>query len=238
MVKGRSPKVALFVLVTAGFLVAAASDDDPYTQDRRKMVRRQIEARGIKDQRVLGALLHVPRHRFVPADRLQLAYQDSPLPIGYGQTISQPYIVARMTELLEPKAEHRVLEVGTGSGYQAAVLSELVKEVYTIEIIQPLAESAQKRLADLGYQNITTKIGDGYFGWPEQAPFDGIIVTAAATDIPPPLLEQLKPAGRMVIPVGSPDQIQLLKLVTKNPDGPPTVSTLEPVRFVPLRRSP
>jgi protein-L-isoaspartate(D-aspartate) O-methyltransferase len=146
------------------------------------MVRRQIQARGIKDQRVLEALLHVARHRFVPADLLRVAYQDSPLPIGYGQTISQPYIVARMTELLEPKAEYRILEVGTGSGYQAAVLSELVKEVYTIEIIQPLAESARKRLADLGYRNITTKTGDGYFGWPEQAPFDSIIVTAAAED--------------------------------------------------------
>jgi len=238
MVKARSPQVALCVLVAAGFLVAAASDDDPYTQDRREMVRRQIQARGIKDQRVLEALRRVPRHRFVPADLLRIAYQDSPLPIDYGQTISQPYIVARMTELLEPKAEHRILEVGTGSGYQAAVLSELVKEVYTIEIIPQLGESAAKRLTDLGYRNITTKVGDGYFGWPQKAPFDGIIVTAAATDIPPPLVEQLAPVGRMVIPVGSPDQTQLLKLVTKNPDGPPTVRTLDPVRFVPLRRSP
>jgi protein-L-isoaspartate(D-aspartate) O-methyltransferase len=239
MAKAFSPTAVLLLLVVVvGLVLAAVCDDDPYTQDRRKMVRRQIEDRGIKDQRILGALLHVPRHRFVPADRLQLAYQDSPLPIGYGQTISQPYIVARMTELLKPKAEHRVLEVGTGSGYQAAVLSELVKEVYSIEIIRLLGESAQKRLSDLGYHNVTTKVADGYFGWPEKAPFDGIIVTAAATDIPPLLLEQLKPTGRMVIPVGSPDQTQFLKLVTKNVDGPPTVVTLEPVRFVPLVRSP
>jgi protein-L-isoaspartate(D-aspartate) O-methyltransferase len=239
MVKAAWPKAALLLLVlAAGFLSAAGSDDDPFTQDRRKMVRRQIEDRGIRDRNILGALLHVPRDRFVPPDGIRLAYRDCPLPIGYGQTISQPYIVARMTQLLEPKPEHRVLEVGTGSGYQAAILSELVKEVYSIEIIPPLGESAQKRLSDLGYQNITTRVGDGYFGWPDKAPFDGIIVTAAATDIPPPLLEQLKPTGRMVIPVGNPDQTQFLKLVTKNADGPPTVTTLEPVRFVPLHRSP
>jgi protein-L-isoaspartate(D-aspartate) O-methyltransferase len=238
MAKAYLPKAALILFsVGVGLLLVAGSDDDPFLGDRREMVRRQIEARGIKDQKVLDALRHVPRHRFVATQLLQLAYQDSPLPIGYGQTISQPYIVALMTELLEVKPEHRILEVGTGSGYQAAILAELAKEVYTIEIIPPLGDSAQKRLAELGYQNITTRIGDGYFGWPEKAPFDGIIVTAAATDIPPPLLEQLKPTGRMVIPVGNPDQTQLLKLVTKNPDGPPTVRTVEHVRFVPLRRS-
>jgi protein-L-isoaspartate(D-aspartate) O-methyltransferase len=184
----------------------------------------------------LESLRTTPRHRFVTAELVPYAYDDRPLPIGHGQTISQPYMVARMTELLEPKAEHHILEIGTGSGYQAAVLSPLVARVYTVEIIEPLGTSARQRLADLGYRNIEVRVGDGYFGWPERAPFDGIIVTAAADHIPPPLIEQLKPGGRMVIPVGSPFHIQTLMLVTKGGKGPHDlqVRSLMPVAFVPL----
>jgi protein-L-isoaspartate(D-aspartate) O-methyltransferase len=177
-----------------------------------------------------------PRDRFVPAELVPQAYDDRPLPIGYGQTISQPYIVAKMTELLEPKREHKVLEIGSGSGYQAAVLSPLVAHVYTIEIIEPLGTAVRQRLAALGYKNVEVRVGDGYFGWPERAPFDGIILTAAANDIPPPLIEQLKPGGRIVIPVGSPFQTQMLMLVTKGSKGPRDlqVRNLMPVAFVPL----
>ncbi len=186
------------------------------------------------DPRVLEALATVPRHEFVPPELRDYAYANRPLPIGHGQTISQPYIVAVMTDLLDVQSGDRVLEVGTGSGYQAAVLSTLVREVFTIEIITELATSARDRLARLQYTNVETRSGDGYYGWPEHAPFDGIIVTAAGTHIPPPLLQQLKPGGRMVIPVGTRFLVQELVLVTKQADGTITTRQILPVAFVPL----
>lgn len=184
--------------------------------------------------RVKQTLLEVPRHLFVPSAWRTAAYENRPLPIGYGQTISQPYIVALMTELLEPKPEHRVLEVGTGSGYQAAVLARLVRQVFTIEIIEPLAEQARSRLKAQGYANVEVRVGDGYYGLKEHAPFDGIVVTAAASHIPPPLVEQLKPGGRMVIPVGGQFLVQSLMLVEKNFQGEVLTRQLLPVSFVPL----
>jgi len=196
-----------------------------------KMIENQIKARGVKDPRVLSALLKVERHRFVPEEYASSAYSDQPLPIGEGQTISQPYIVALMTELLELKGDEKVLEIGTGSGYQAAVLAELAKEVYTIEIVEPLASSAKKRLLDLGYQNIKVKAGDGYLGWPEAAPFDAIIITCAPDHIPEPLIQQLKEGGRMVLPVGSYSQ-ELKKIVKRY--GKIETSDVIPVVFVPM----
>jgi protein-L-isoaspartate(D-aspartate) O-methyltransferase len=200
------------------------------------MVEVQLRARGIRSDRVLRAMRTVPRHEFVSESYAARAYEDSPLPIGSGQTISQPYIVALMTELVDPRPEHRVLEVGTGSGYQAAVLAQLVREVYTIEIVPELARPATQRFARLGYDNVYVREGDGYRGWPEHAPFDGIVVTAGATEIPKPLVEQLKPGGRMVIPVGSRRAHQTLQVVVKNPDGTINIRDVAPVRFVPLRR--
>jgi len=196
-----------------------------------KMVETQIKARGVKDPRVLSALLKVERHRFVPEEYLGSAYSDQPLPIGEGQTISQPYIVALMTELLELKGDEKVLEIGTGSGYQAAVLAELAREVYTIEIIEPLASAAKNRLLELGYQNIKVKAGDGYLGWPEAAPFDAIIITCAPDHIPEPLVEQLKEGGRMVLPVGAYAQ-ELKKIVKRS--GKIETSDIIPVAFVPM----
>jgi protein-L-isoaspartate(D-aspartate) O-methyltransferase len=198
---------------------------------REKMVETQIKARGVKDPRVLSVMLKVERHLFVPKKLQPSAYMDQPLPIGEGQTISQPYIVALMTELLELKREEKVLEIGTGSGYQAAILAELVKEVYTIEIIETLATSAKKLFLQMGYQNIHVKAGDGYAGWPEVAPFDAIIVTAAPDHIPRPLLEQLKEGGRMVVPVGTYHQI-LKKIVKRS--GRIQSSDIVPVAFVPM----
>ncbi len=230
----RGLAVATAVIVAAIIAPALRQDEARYTRARRQMVARQIRARGIKDTNVLRAMSTVPRHLFVPRRIKPHAYEDAAKAIGYGQTISQPYIVALMSELLKPKDTHKVLEVGTGSGYQAAVLAEIVKEVYTIEIIKQLGEPAKKRLADMGYEKITVKVGDGYYGWPEHAPFDSIIVTAAATDIPPPLIEQLKTGGRMVIPIGPPGRVQWLKLVIKGEEGPPTVRNITAVRFVPL----
>jgi protein-L-isoaspartate(D-aspartate) O-methyltransferase len=183
---------------------------------------------------VLATLGRVERHRFVPAGQVRHAYENRPLPIGHGQTISQPYIVALMTDLLEPDETDVVLEVGTGSGYQAAVLAELVDHVYSIEIIEALAVSARERLKRLGYDNVTTKLGDGYFGWEEHAPFDLIIVTAAASHVPPPLIEQLKPGGRMVIPVGGRFMTQLLLFLEKGDDGEIVTRQIGAVRFVPL----
>jgi protein-L-isoaspartate(D-aspartate) O-methyltransferase len=177
-------------------------------------------------------LAKVPRHEFVPADQKPHAYDNRPLPIGHGQTISQPYIVAVMTALLNVQPDHAVLEIGTGSGYQAAVLAELAHAVYTIEIIEPLAKQAAQRLQRLGYANVTTRIGDGYYGWPKGGLFDSIIVTAAASHIPPPLLRQLKPGGRMVIPIGAPFMTQQLMLVEKLGDGAVKTRQLMPVRFV------
>jgi protein-L-isoaspartate(D-aspartate) O-methyltransferase len=230
-----------FALGVAGLLLAQ-KDNDTYSKQREEMVRTQISSlrwngsQSVRDSRVLDSMRKTPRHRFVPGELEAYSYDDRPLPIGYGQTISQPYIVAKMTELLEPKGEHRVLEIGTGSGYQAAVLSPLVAQVYSIEIIEPLGTAARRRLDSLGYKNIEVHVGDGYFGWPDKGPFDGIIVTAAANHIPPPLVEQLKPGGRMVIPVGNPFQTQTLMLVTKGSKGPHDlqVRNLMPVAFVPL----
>ena len=182
---------------------------------------------------VRAALGKVERHRLVPAAQAALAYRNHPLPIGSGQTISQPYIVALSTDLLQPQPQHVVLDVGTGSGYQAAVLAEIVKQVYSIEIVETLGKTAAARLAEMGYRNIEVKIGDGYRGWPEKAPFDGIVVTAAAPRVPQALVEQLKPGGRMVIPVGGGD-IQYLKLVIKRADGGYDERNVLPVRFVPL----
>ena len=183
---------------------------------------------------VLATLGRVERHRFVPPGQVRYAYENRPLPIGHGQTISQPYIVALMTDLLEPGENDVVLEVGTGSGYQAAVLAELVDHVYSIEIIEPLATSAGERLKHLGYDNVTTKLGDGYYGWDEHGPFDSIIVTAAASHVPPPLIEQLRPGGRMVIPVGGRFMTQLLLLLEKGDDGEIVTRQIGAVRFVPL----
>ena len=208
-----------------------------YDMARARMVREQLLPRGITDKRVLEAMQTVPRHFFVEDALRAQAYGDFPLPIGEGQTISQPYIVAVMTELLNPRPGDRILEVGTGSGYQAAVLAELVKEVYTIEIIEPLGLAARKRLKILGYDNVTVRIGDGYYGWPEKGPFDGIVVTAAASHVPPPLLAQLKPGGRMIIPVGSRYLTQQLVLINKKEDGTLQTRQLLPVRFVPLTGS-
>jgi len=209
------------------------SEESIYRGKAEVMVAEQIEARGVKDEKVLQAMGKVPRHRFVPENLIPHAYEDSPLPIGFGQTISQPYIVALMTELLNPEGSDRVLEVGTGSAYQAAVLSEIVDEVYTIEIFEELGTSAKERLEDLGYDNVKVKIADGYYGWPEYAPFDAIIVTCAASHIPPPLIQQLKEGGKMCIPVGSVFWAQNLMLVEKK-DGKIISRNILPVRFVPM----
>lgn len=212
------------------------SDNDPYTAQRRQMVITQIERRGVDDKATLNAMRLVKRHLFVRKSLIKRAYDDRPLPIGYGQTISQPYIVAYMTELIHPKPHHSVLEIGSGSGYQAAVLARIVERVYTIEIIPQLGNSAKNRLSKLGYTNVEVKVADGYHGWEEHAPFDAIIVTAASEYIPPPLIKQLKDGGRMVIPVGSPFMVQTLMLVEKKGDKV-TTTGLMPVRFVPFRRS-
>jgi protein-L-isoaspartate(D-aspartate) O-methyltransferase len=206
-------------------------------QDARdQMVRRQIERRGITTEAILEAMRQVPRHEFVPRSQVDHAYEDRPLPIGYGQTISQPYIVAYMTELVRPDPDDRVLEIGTGSGYQAAVLAEIVDRVYTVEIIPELAATAAQRLSRLGYDDVVVKQADGYYGWEEHAPYDAIVVTAAAEHVPPPLIEQLKDGGRMVIPVGSPFYTQTLMLVEKEGDQV-TTRSLTPVRFVPFTRA-
>jgi len=218
--------------------------EDKYRSERERMVTTQIDFRhvkdgriGVKNEAVLEAMLRVPRHKFVPRKSQSRAYVDSPLPIGYDQTISQPYIVAYMTEQLKPKKDYKALEIGTGSGYQAAVLSGLVRHVYTIEIIEDLGKRTKKRLKDMKYKNITVKIGDGYFGWKEHSPYDIIIVTAAPNHIPPPLVQQLKPGGVMCIPVGGRFQVQSLILVQKDKDGSVKTKQIMPVRFVPLTRN-
>ena len=230
----------LFILAVL-FLSACvnAQDRDPYQRARDEMVdiqiRRGIFGRSaIKDPRVIEAMRFVPRHRFVPEGLRNKAYSDSPLPIGHAQTISQPYIVALMTEAIRPKPKDRVLEVGTGSGYQAAVLSRLVEEVYTIEIVRPLGLAAAALLKRLDYTNIKTRIGDGYQGWPEAAPFDAIIVTAAPERIPQALVEQLRPGGRMAIPIGRVHETQTLVRITKDPQGETTEQAMLPVAFVPM----
>ncbi len=223
--------------------LSAAADEDPYAQPREALIR-EIEATALSlgplvgrdavNPRVLEAIRKVPRHEFVSESLRPFAYDNRPLPIGRGQTVSQPYIVAVMTDLLDLEKEHSVLEVGTGSGYQAAVLAECVKQVYTVEILEDLAKEAQARLKRLGYSNVEVRIGDGYGGWKEKAPFDRIIVTAAGNDLPPPLIEQLKPGGKMVIPVGEPYAAQQLMLLEKQEDGKIKTRRTLPVAFVPL----
>jgi len=210
-------------------------ESDVYQEARLDMVYRQIESRGVSDEAVLEVMRTVPRHLFVPEEWIALAYADQPLPIGYGQTISQPYIVAWMTELLDLEPGDRVLEVGTGSGYQAAVLGELGCQVYTVEIIEELATLATQRLSDLGYSNVTVRQADGYFGWEEHAPFDAIIVTCAPDHIPPSLVRQLKEGGNMVAPVGPPGGYQTMFIVTKD-QGQVRSRNLGYVSFVPLTR--
>ncbi|MGZ8541419.1 MAG: protein-L-isoaspartate(D-aspartate) O-methyltransferase [Chitinophagaceae bacterium] len=227
-------RVAKLIVVSIWLLPVQQQKD--FVQRREEMVKSQMENRGIKDPATLAALRKVPRHLFVPKNEMDNAYEDRPLPIGYGQTISQPYMVAYMTEIIKPKPHHRVLEIGTGSGYQAAVLSQIVKEVYSIEIIDTLGSQARKRISQLNYKNITVKTGDGYYGWKEKSPFDAIVVTAAAEHIPPPLIEQLKEGGMMIIPVGSPFMLQQLMLVEKKA-GKIRTTSMMPVRFVPFKRS-
>lgn len=212
-----------------------SEQSDKYADARERMVRIQIVDRGVTDLAVLKAMRKVPRHLFVPDDYTREAYDDNPLPIGYGQTISQPYIVAYMTEIVRPSIRKNALEIGTGSGYQAAVLAETVKHVYTIEIVPELAKISSDRLKSLGYKNITVKYGDGYLGWPEHSPFDIIIITAAVEQIPQPLIDQLAENGRLVVPVGAPYAVQELMLIEKK-NGKIQKSRLTFVRFVPFKR--
>lgn len=216
--------------------VATQSASDPFLTERMQMVREQLKERDITHARVLAAIEKIARHAFVPDEWRKNSYTDQPLPIGHGQTISQPYIVAFMTQVMDPKPTDRVLEVGTGSGYQAAILAELTGHVYTIEIIPQLAEKAERRLKELGYKNISFRTGDGYLGWKENAPFDSIMVTAGAGHVPQPLIEQLRPGGKIIIPVGD-RLVQELKIVFKGKDGKITETASHPVRFVPLTRS-
>jgi protein-L-isoaspartate(D-aspartate) O-methyltransferase len=234
------------LLLLAAALILAHSSGAAWAQDseqnarqaagreRETMVRDQIEARGIHDRRVLAAMRAVPRDQFVPAELAGEAHADHPLPIGHRQTISQPYIVAYMSALLQVSRKQRVLEIGAGSGYQAAVLGKLAKEVFTIERIEPLAEQAKAKLAELGYDNVHVRFGDGYVGWPEEAPFDRILVTAAPPEIPAALIEQLAPGGRLVAPVGAAPDLQRLVIIEKDKNG--VVSRREDlgVRFVPM----
>lgn len=215
---------------------SASPDTEPLAVERQQMVERQLRARDITDEQVLDAMATVPRHRFVPEEYVQQAHADHPLPIGHGQTISQPYMVALMTQLVAVKPGEKVLEVGTGSGYQAAILAEIGAAVYSVEIIPELASSARQRLDELGYGSITTDVRDGYYGWPEHAPFDVIIVTAAPDHVPPSLVEQLADGGRLVIPVGPPGAYQTLWLVEKN-GGEIIRHNMGIVRFVPLTGS-
>ena len=226
--------IRVFILFLFLFILLSAWQD-PYRQSREALVKNHIENSGVKDRAVLNAMRNVKRHLFVPENQMANAYNDRPMPIGYGQTISQPYIVAYMTEVIKPKPEFKVLEIGTGSGYQAAVLAEIVKEVYTIEIVPALGNAAGPRLKKLGYNNVNVKISDGYHGWKEHAPFDAIIVTAAAEFVPPPLIQQLKDGGKMVIPVGSPFMTQTLMLIEKKGKRI-TTKSLMPVVFVPFTR--
>lgn len=214
-------------------LIFLPVQEDVYKERRERMVQRNIEGRGIKDEAVLDAMRKVERHKFVPPQQASQAYADNPLPIGHKQTISQPYIVAYMTEVIQPDPQMKVLEIGTGSGYQAAVLAEIVKEVYTIEIVPEHGKAAAERLKQLGYDNVQVKIGDGYKGWEAHAPYDAIIVTAGAEAVPPPLLEQLKEGGRMIIPVGPQSRTQTLTLIEKK-NGKIVTKNLMPVVFVPF----
>jgi protein-L-isoaspartate(D-aspartate) O-methyltransferase len=223
------------VMTAACVLLLLLQAGDPFSGAREQMVKEQIADRGIRDEKVLRVMGAMPRHLFVPTELRPQAYEDHALPIGYDATISQPFIVAWMTELLQPAETHRVLEIGTGSGYQAAVLSRLVKSVYTIEIVPELARSAAKRLADLGYKNVTVREGNGYAGWAEKAPFDRVILTAAPDDIPQALVAQLAPGGRLVAPLGA-SLPQRLTVVDKTRTGEVQVHSIGEVLFVPMRK--
>jgi protein-L-isoaspartate(D-aspartate) O-methyltransferase len=228
-------RVSEFLILAALAATACGQRPTPasdFAAQRQQMVQRQLMTRGINDERVLAAMAKVPREEFVPPESRNASYEDGPLPLGYAQTISQPYIVAFMTEQLRPKPSDRVLEVGTGSGYQAAILAELVSKVYSIEIVEPLTKNAEATLQRLGYKNVHLKIGDGYKGWPEAGPFDAIIVTCAPDKVPQQLVDQLKDDGRMVIPVGDRFAQQLYLLEKKN--GQLKQSATLPVRFVPM----
>jgi protein-L-isoaspartate(D-aspartate) O-methyltransferase len=230
--------------IVAGWLMVASMapadctfgdpPQDAFRQARLAMVADQVAARGVKDPRVLDAMRAVPRHEFVPIAVREDAYVDSPLPIGHGQTISQPYIVALMTELARPTPSDRALEVGTGSGYQAAILSSLVARVFSVELVDPLAQSASAILRRLGYSNVTVRSGDGYLGWPDEAPFDIILVTAAPEEVPAALVAQLKPGGRLIVPVGRVWDVQDLQLIEKDAGGKVKTRSIIPVRFVPM----
>lgn len=224
----------VWICFSAFFLLLIYQDE--YENRRKLMVAEQIKPRGVQHDATLRAMETVPRHLFVPVSGRSFAYHDNPVPIGHGQTISQPYIVAYMTQIVDPKPEHKVLEIGAGSGYQAAILSRIVKEVYTVEIIPELAEGSRSVMKALNYDNVHIKTADGYYGWEEAGPFDAIVVTAAAEHIPPPLIAQLKEGGKMIIPVGSPFMTQSLMLVEKD-KGKIKTRSLMAVRFVPFTRS-
>ncbi len=242
----KKPRPILGALGLVAALAGGGADaQQPYARERAALLKEiatmahetgSETGRAVFNERVMAAMAKVERHRFVPAAYSALAYANQPLPIGQGQTISQPYIVALMTELLDTKPGDAVLEIGTGSGYQAAVLAELVAHVYSIEIVEPLGNKAETLLGQMGYKNVSVRIGDGYNGWPEHAPFDAVIVTAAAPGIPPALVAQLKPGGRMVIPVGAQSEVQFLQVMTKQADGSIRTQMNLPVRFVPLTR--
>lgn len=234
-IKSFNKTQVIYFLILSTLFFSFRSVNDKYEKVRQRMVREQIVARGIKDQKVIQAMLNVQRHLFVPENQERMAYEDRPLPIGEGQTISQPYIVALMTETLELEENMKVLEIGTGSGYQAAILAEIVKEVYTIEIIEALGIKAKLLLENLNYQNIQLKIGDGYKGWEENAPFDAIIVTCAPSNIPQALEDQLKEGGKMIIPLGGSITQELVLLEKKN--GELVKKVVAPVRFVPMVRN-
>lgn len=232
--KTSIPLVAIAAVVLSAALRPVSATDDPYLQKRVEMVRDQIEREGVADPRVLSAMRDVPRHLFVPSSYRAKAYEPYPLPIGEGQTISQPYIVGFMTQILRLKATDRVLEVGTGSGYQAAVAARLAAEVYSVEILESLAARGRKTLSDLGFRNVVVRQGDGYYGWEEKAPFDAIIVTCAGGHVPPPLLRQLRNGGRMILPVGGPFMTQNLVFIEKDARGAITHRNVLPVAFVRL----
>ena len=216
------------------FSISCTQNDPNFDHLRKVMIKNQLQSRGIRDDAVLDVMRSVERHNFVSENYRDRAYSDGPLPIGHGQTISQPYIVAFMTEQLQVSSQHKILEIGTGSGYQAAILGELAKHVFTIEIIPELAEGAKNILNHLSYKNITVRAGDGYKGWPEEAPFERIMVTAAPTEVPQELIDQLAPGGRMILPVGAQFLVQYLWVIEKDDQGTVTKEKILPVRFVPM----